>query len=74
MRDVKDPGTQTTWYTWNKSQLQKARNERQTATHPHISAFFGVLQCLPIGVLVLSSIYKLRNTKVNSCVPPSLQR
>ena len=70
MRDVMDPGTQTTWYTWNKSQLEKARNERQTATHPRLSAGFGLLECLPTSVLVLGSINKLKNTQLNACAPP----
>ena len=71
MRDVMDPGTKTTWFTWNKGQLEKVRNERRTATHPHLTAAFGLLECVPTSVLVLGCINELKNTELNSWAPPS---
>ena len=65
MADVMDPGTRTTWFMWNKGQLEKARNERQTATHPRLAAAAGVIESLPISLLVVASITQLQNTHFN---------
>ena len=72
MSDVMDPETRTTWFSWNKGQLEKARNERGGAQHPHLAAAWGVAECLPVSVLVVASITQLQNTRINKHAPPSL--
>ena len=65
MRDVSDTSTGSTWYSWNKKQLEKARNEGGTQTNPLAGVLRGVLGGLPTAMLVVASITQLESTKFN---------
>ncbi|KAL4451723.1 hypothetical protein ABPG75_007385 [Micractinium tetrahymenae] len=65
MRDVTDTSTNSTWFSWNKGQLEKARNEGQTQTSPWGTALQGVVNAIPTALLIVASITKLENTRYN---------
>jgi len=52
-------------FSWNKSQLEKARNEGGTQTNPLATAMRGVLTGVPTAVLVVASITRLSDTSYN---------
>lgn len=52
-------------FSWNKSQLEKARNEGGTQTNPLATAVRGVLTGVPTAVLVVASITRLSDTSYN---------
>ena len=52
-------------YSWNKGQLDKARNEGNKQTNPWATAVGGVVRALPTALLVIASITKLQNTRYN---------
>ena len=52
-------------YSWNKAQLEKARNEAQTQTNPFASVVRGVLSSLPTAILTLAAISTLQSTRYN---------
>lgn len=52
-------------FSWNKSQLEKARNEGGTQTNPLATALRGVLTGVPTAVLVVASITRLSDTSYN---------
>lgn len=68
MTDVTDTSTNTTWFSWNKSQLEKARNEGRTQTNPLATALRGVVSGLPTALLVVASITRLDNTTYNKWI------
>lgn len=68
MSDVVDPEVGTTWDSWNKSQLEKPRNERGTQTNPLASAARGVLSAVPTAVLTLGAITNLQDTRWNKWI------
>ena len=59
------PGTHSPRFSWNKSQLEKARNEGRTQTNPLATALRGVVSGLPTALLVVASITRLDNTTYN---------
>ncbi|KAL4419050.1 hypothetical protein ABPG77_011032, partial [Micractinium sp. CCAP 211/92] len=63
MRDITDTSTGSTWFTWNKGQLEKARNEGNTQTNPWGTALRGVIGAIPTALLIVASITKLQNTR-----------
>lgn len=52
-------------FSWNKAQLEKARNEARTQTNPFATAVRGVLGAVPTALLVVASITKLDDTAYN---------
>lgn len=65
MKDVTEPSTNSTWFSWNKDQLEKPRNEDQKQTNPLAGALRGVVQGLPTALLVVASITRIDNTTYN---------
>lgn len=63
MSDVVDSETKTTWYSWNKGELEKPRDEKRTLSHPFWSAVWGVLESLPSVILTLAAVDFLRDTR-----------
>lgn len=62
------PTTAFPRFSWNKSQLEKARDEAQTQTNPLATALRGVLSAVPTALLVVASITKLGDTSYNKSV------
>lgn len=52
-------------FSWNKSHLEKPRNEGLTQTNPLATMVRGVLMAIPTAVLVVASITKLSDTSYN---------
>lgn len=52
-------------FSWNKGQLEKARDEGRTQTNPLATAVRGVLSGVPTALLVVASITKLEDTSYN---------
>jgi hypothetical protein len=65
MNDVVDPETNSTWDSWNKQQLEKPRNDRQTQTNPLATSIRGVLGALPTAVMTLGAVTNLEETRWN---------
>lgn len=65
MSDVVDPETGSTWDSWNKSQLEKPRNDRRTQTNHLATALRGLLGALPTAVMTLGAITNLEDTRWN---------
>lgn len=65
MRDVTDASTGTTWFSWNKGQLEKARNEGGTQTNPLSTAVRGIFGAVPTALLIVASITRLTDTRWN---------
>eukprot|EP00198_Chlamydomonas_reinhardtii_P003824 XP_001693160.1 glycosyl transferase [Chlamydomonas reinhardtii] len=60
-----DSGTGTNWYTWNREQLSKLRNDDGNVTDAWRNGFREVLgTCLPYTLLVLAMVSKL-NFKIS---------
>ncbi|KAG2442264.1 hypothetical protein HXX76_002351 [Chlamydomonas incerta] len=56
-----DSGTGTNWYTWNREQLSKLRNDDGNVTDAWRNGFREVLgTCLPYALLVLAMVSKIR--------------
>ena len=68
MSDVVDPETNSTWDSWNKSQLEKPRNDREFQTNPLATAIRGVLGALPTAIMTVGAITNLQNTKWNKWI------
>ena len=56
-------------YSWNKSQLEKARNESQTQTNPFATAVRGIIGGVPTALLTVASITQVESTRYNKCAP-----
>lgn len=65
MNDVVDPETNSTWDSWNKQQLEKPRNDRETQTNPLATGIRGVLGALPTAVMTLGAVTNLEDTRWN---------
>ncbi|PSC69540.1 Callose synthase 5 [Micractinium conductrix] len=65
MRDVTDTSTNSTWFSWNKGQLEKARNDAGTQTNPLATVARGVLSGVPTALLIVASITRLQDTRYN---------
>ena len=50
-------------FSWNKSQLEKARNEDGTQLNPLANTLRGVISGIPTALLEVASITKLDNTQ-----------
>lgn len=68
MSDVVDPETKTTWDSWNKTQLEKSRNDRDGQTNPLATALRGVLGALPTAVMTVGSVTNLEDTRWNKWI------
>lgn len=55
-----DAGTGSNWYTWNREQLAKARNDDGNVTDAWRNSWREVLgSCLPYGLLCLAMMSKV---------------
>lgn len=43
-------------YSWNKAQLEKARDEGLTHTNPYVTAAVGLFSCLPTAILGVAAV------------------
>ena len=68
MSDVVDPETNTTWDSWNKTQLEKPRNDRGGQTNSLATALRGMLGALPTALLTVGSVNNLEDTKWNKWI------
>ncbi|KAK9815749.1 hypothetical protein WJX72_008855 [[Myrmecia] bisecta] len=63
--DVQDPVTKTTWYSWNRGQLEKPRNEKKTLTAPYLAALWGLIESLPNVIITVAAIDNMAQTRQN---------
>lgn len=65
MDDVTDADTKSTWYSWNKGQLENPRNEHGTQTNPLTNRFMGVLSSAPMAILAVAAVNNMESTVIN---------
>ncbi|KFM22655.1 Callose synthase 5 [Auxenochlorella protothecoides] len=68
MTDVIDSEAGSTWYSWNKSNLERIRNEKMSLNNPMATSLRGIAGALPTAVLALAAISTLTNTSINRWV------
>ncbi|KAJ9527498.1 hypothetical protein QJQ45_025772 [Haematococcus lacustris] len=72
LRGEVDPGTGTSWHTWNRKQLSRLRNDRGHQTSHWGNVILAVItQCSPLLLLTLAAVSRL---DVSITVGPSLLR
>lgn len=69
MDDVTDADTSSTWYSWNKAQLENSRNEKGTQLNHGMVAFWGVLGAFPIAILAVAAVNNMSSTVFSKCAP-----
>ncbi|KDD75094.1 1,3-beta-glucan synthase, partial [Helicosporidium sp. ATCC 50920] len=65
MTDVVDAESGTTWFSWNKGQLERARNELGTLNNPFATTVRGLLMAVPTAVLAVAAVTTINNTEYN---------
>lgn len=68
MTDVVDAESGSTWYSWNKAQLERPRNEQGNLSNAFATTVRGVLAAVPTAVLALAAVTTLSDTRYNRWV------
>ena len=68
MRDVADSETNSTWSSFNKEQLERPRNDRQTLLNPFGTTVRGIVESLPTAILSVAALIEVGETRYDRWV------